>query len=113
MLFHKDNPDKEIVTYYEQSFYQPRSKDLLQHEMLFGLGDIYENFEERVRNWIAVSQKIDSVLELLRRAVTSSGLFLELKFLNLAQAIETYPPPQTGRLCFAKRRAKNPNKRDC
>lgn len=92
-LFRGDvpTPDKFLTAYYSQQFYQPKVKAQLHRpDMLFTLADIYENLETKINNWLSASAKLDSVLHLLRRTRISPELFLELRFLSLAQAIETY-----------------------
>lgn len=90
-FFLAEYPTNPIAVYYAQKFYKPKSKDyLLPLDMLFTLGDIYEDLENRINNWISISQEISSVLHLLDRVRISSDMFLELKFLSIAQAVETY-----------------------
>jgi hypothetical protein len=90
-FFLKGFPTDPITVYYSQKSYQPKKKEnLIRPDMLFMLGDIYEDLETKINNWLTASKKIDSVLNLLRRVRISPELFLELKFLSLAQAIETY-----------------------
>lgn len=90
-VFHVDFPKEPIKVYYSQHFYKPKVKDYLYSpDMLFTLGDIYEDLEVIINKWIALTKEIDSVLHLLNRVRIASDMFLELKFLSIAQAIETY-----------------------
>jgi hypothetical protein len=58
--------------------------------MLFTLRDIFDGLETRINTWIALTKEIDSVLHLVNRVRIASDMFLELKFLSIAQAVETY-----------------------
>jgi hypothetical protein len=90
-FFKKDYSKYPIKVYYRQSFYHQKVKEkLFPNDMLFTLSDIYEGIESRINNWLNISEKIDSVLNLFLRYKVSTRMFQELKFLTISQAIETY-----------------------
>jgi hypothetical protein len=90
-LFLRDSPNNYLTVYYSQHFYHAKKKEqLFRPDMLFTLTDIYDGFEAKINTWLALCYKIDNVFHLLRRIRISPELFQELRFLSLAQAIETF-----------------------
>jgi hypothetical protein len=80
-----------IKVYYQQRFYQPKSNESLNpDDVLFTLGDIYEGIENLFNNWLDIAPEIDEVLRLFFRNKIAPDLYLELRFLTIAQAAETF-----------------------
>lgn len=65
-------------------------KQLDTYEMFFSLDDISGNFEECLNNWFRKYEKLKPVFQLYFGTLNSPSIYLENKFLNLAQAAETY-----------------------
>jgi ApeA N-terminal domain 1/Apea-like HEPN len=64
--------------------------DLLTSDMLFTLKNIEDRFEELLRNWIRKADLLDSVYILYFSTLYNPHLYLEVQFLNLVHAIESY-----------------------
>lgn len=78
-----------------QVFYKQRSfagkKDFVHpSNMLFSLPDIRERIGDMVNRWLLVSKELDIVMKHFAIERTASDLFLDLRFLTIAKALEKY-----------------------
>ncbi|NET42545.1 HEPN domain-containing protein [Okeania sp. SIO2B3] len=80
-----------------KTYYPDRKKldKLLFHnkifsEMLFSLSDIKSDFSLIMQRWFNSVEKLDSVLNLFFSIKYKPDIYLESKFLNLVQAVESY-----------------------
>ena len=60
------------------------------HEMLFSLQDLPGGFGPAVEKWLARAEILDPVYQRYLGTVYNPRMFLEQRFLNLAQALEAY-----------------------
>ncbi|NEP90716.1 MAG: hypothetical protein F6K18_30055 [Okeania sp. SIO2C2] len=79
-------------TYYPE---RKKSDRLLFHnkifsEMLFSLSEIKSDFSLIMQRWFNFVEKLDSVLNLFFSIKYKPDIYLESKFINLVQAIESY-----------------------
>lgn len=65
-------------------------KRLEAYEMFFSFEDISENFEKCLINWFKKYENLKPVFELYFGTLNNPTIYLENKFLNLAQAAESY-----------------------
>lgn len=65
-------------------------KWLFPQEMLFTLDDIEDDFEMLISRWLDFSKELDSVCDLYFAVQSHSQMFLQHKFLNLVQGLETF-----------------------
>ncbi len=84
----KKIPEK-INLYYATSI-KPKYKEIIHLDMLFSYRDIEYNYEEIINNWYSQQDKINSILGLFLNNFNNPGVFNENRFLNIAQALETY-----------------------
>jgi hypothetical protein len=61
-----------------------------RHEMLFSLQDLPGGFGPAVEKWLARAEVLDPVYQRYLGTVYNPHMFLEQRFLNLAQALEAY-----------------------
>lgn len=80
---------EEINLYYATSI-KPKDKEIIHWDMLFSYRDIEQNYEEIINNWYTQHDKINSILGLFLDNFYNPGVFNENRFLNIAQALETY-----------------------
>lgn len=84
-------PHETFKLYYPQQNYTPRNPGLLKnHQMLFSYSDIQGNIGAIFDRWDTISNDLRDVLSIFRRVQLSPQLFLELKFLSITQALETF-----------------------
>lgn len=76
----------EIKIYYQPIEPIQQQKPLMPHEMLFTFKDLSD---EQIRNWFSSFTKYETQFHLYRVLFFSNRLFLETKFLNIAQALES------------------------
>lgn len=90
-FFIEEYPDNRIEVHYQQPFYRTKLKErLFEMDMLFMLRDIFDKVQITFEQWQSLSQEIDNVLHLYFRLKRTSDTFLELKFLSMAQALESF-----------------------
>jgi hypothetical protein len=65
-------------------------KEVRPDDMLFLLEDISDDLEEYLNNWFAKSEILSPVYDLYFGTVYKPSMYLEHRFLNLIQAIESY-----------------------
>ena len=61
-----------------------------RHEIFLPLGVIRQNISTVFERWFDLSEKLGRILEILTFARSTSDLLLELRFLLMTQAIESY-----------------------
>lgn len=88
-IYLEDNKPLEILT-YKMDFNEYNPSLFSIHNMLFKLDDIEDNFGLIMQYWFNLYEKMKSVLELYFAVQYNSDLYLENKFLMLAQAVESY-----------------------
>jgi hypothetical protein len=82
---------KEVVEIYSQLVNTPiESGPLLPRDMLFTLSDTNGGLTIHLENWLRKAAKLAPIYSLYFATVYSSRIYLEHKFLSLAQAIESY-----------------------
>lgn len=80
-----------IQVYYQQRFYQTNSDDIFDNSnLLFNLLDFQNKVGNLFEDWLNLAGEIDEVLQLFFRSKVSPDLYSELRFLTLAQALETF-----------------------
>ncbi|WP_308388299.1 HEPN domain-containing protein [Acidithiobacillus sp. AMEEHan] len=79
-----------IKIYYPSVPFSGEMPKISLNTMVFRYGQIRENAESIINNWLEAYTVIDPALGLYFSAVTSSHTYLEGRFLALAQALETY-----------------------
>jgi hypothetical protein len=89
------NPEKESQSRLVQLFvmiggFQERVEQTKIHDMALTLDDIKDQWPEIVANWIQHHEQMKEVLNLYFAVVFGEHLFVEHKFLFLAQALEGY-----------------------
>lgn len=67
-----------------------KAKAMPAYQMLFKFEDIFADFENVLQNWFSKAEKLDAVYKLYSSTLLRPAAFLEQKFLNLVQALETY-----------------------
>jgi len=67
-----------------------QTRALTPGEMLFSFEDVESDFEQLVQRWLVAAEELDSVCDLFFSNQYNPGMYLENKFLNLAQAAESY-----------------------
>ncbi len=80
---------ENIQLYYATSI-KPKDKEIIHWDMLFSYRDIENNFEKIINKWYGQHDKINSILGLFLDNFYNPGIFNENRFLNIAQALETY-----------------------
>lgn len=82
---------KPIQIIFPKYFIEKNAGETIHpHHMLFAYGDIEEDFTEVVKKWLAVSDELSSVCDLFFSVMYNRNLYQENRFLNIAQAAETY-----------------------
>lgn len=83
-----------IQVIFSQNYYYyevEREKQLLQQEdMIFTLKDIESDFGSVIERWLKLNSELDSVCNLFFSVQYSPHMYLEHKFTNITQAIESY-----------------------
>lgn len=79
-----------IDIYFAFPWLQPETRAPHPQEMLFTLPDVEEHLETYVCNWVHKADALKPVFNLYFSTLYEPQVFLEFKFLSLAQAIETY-----------------------
>jgi hypothetical protein len=86
-----------LDVYYQSVVEAPRrEKPLLRFDMLVSAKELGRNLPPVLRNWLTSSEELSSVMSLYFAVMSGRWMFLESRFLNLAQAAEvlhrlTYP----------------------
>lgn len=85
-------------------FFQPLEpiKDLRKHlpaDFLFNFADVHD---EMIRNWFNHFQDWKTIVNLRNSLFLSERLFLETKFINIVQALESFHSMNYGGRCFDK-----------
>jgi ApeA N-terminal domain 1/Apea-like HEPN len=86
----KSKNGKTVDIYDLEMYINETTRDLLTSDMLFTLKSIADRFEELLRNWIRKADLLDSVYILYFSTLFNPHLYLEVQFLNLVHAIESY-----------------------
>lgn len=79
-----------VKIFYKPLYFPTNKKALHQLEMLFTLPDVEEKFAVYIANWINKANLLGPVYDLYFSTLYNPYMYLESKFLNLIQAIETY-----------------------
>lgn len=80
----------DILVFYPTKDLSNLSKKLHPFDMLFSFGDISNNFEKYLRNWLSKSKVLQPVYDLYFGTLYNPSMYLQHKFLSLIQAIESY-----------------------
>jgi ApeA N-terminal domain 1 len=80
----------DVTVYYSTLQSQEGAESFDFSRMLFSLSDLGTGFERAVQAWFKSTHLIRPVFELYFGTLFAPGLYLETKFLNLAQAVEAY-----------------------
>jgi hypothetical protein len=80
---------EEIQLYYTTSI-KPKNKEIFHWDLLFSYQDIEKNFKVIINNWYTQHDKINSILGLFLVNFYNPGIFNVNRFLNIAQALETF-----------------------
>jgi hypothetical protein len=76
----------EINIYYQPIEAWVNQKSRMPYEMLFTFQDMDEN---QIKSWFGSFKKYETIIHLYRALFYRSRLFIETKFLNIAQSLET------------------------
>ena len=76
----------EVKIYYQPIEAYVEKKPLIPQDMLFSFGDLDEN---QIENWFKRYDQYQAPIHLHRSLYYSSRLFIETRFLNVAQALES------------------------
>ena len=80
-----------IKVFFQQRYFEPRQgKLLIPDYMLFTLHDIEGDFPSIIERWFQVSADLDSVCDLYFGIQYTPSMYSENRFLNIAQAVESY-----------------------
>lgn len=79
-----------IKVYYPSLPFSEETPKIDNHKMLFQFGQVRENTEVIINNWLEAYSIIRPALGLYFSAVTGTHKYLDGKFLALAQGLETY-----------------------
>lgn len=79
-----------ISIYYASLPYTENEPKIDWHRMLFRFGQIAEDAERIINNWLEAYDEIDPALNLYFATKTGAHKYLDGKFLALAQGLETY-----------------------
>jgi hypothetical protein len=87
----EDNKEQKLYSPEVNIYYQPveayaEKKSLIPQEMLFTFDDLDEIL---IKNWFKVYDKFQTAIHLHRSLYYSNRLFIETRFLNIAQALES------------------------
>lgn len=81
----------EIELFFRNTVHKRKTeRSLFEHEMFFQLSDIIDFFNEAIQKWFDAHKEIDSVCNLFFEVFHQPEMYLRHRFLNVAQAIETY-----------------------
>lgn len=80
----------DILIFYPMKDLSNLSKKLHPFDMLFSFGNISDNFEKYLRNWLSKSKVLQPVYDLYFGTLYNPSMYLQHKFLSLIQAIESY-----------------------
>jgi hypothetical protein len=80
----------DIFIFYSIKGLSDLSKKIHPFDMLFSFGDISDDFEKYLRNWLAKSEILQPVYDLYFGTLYNSSMYLQHEFLSLIQAIESY-----------------------
>src|SRR5258706_2892436 len=79
-----------IDIYYLSPSWPKQIKPIHSNEMLFTLTAIESSFEKCIQNWIKKYELLEPAINLYFSVLYNPSNFVEVRFLSLAQAIETY-----------------------
>jgi hypothetical protein len=79
-----------VNIYYLTPWWPSTIKEIHFFEMLFPLPAIADDFQKYLKNWLEKYQLLTPVINLYFSVLYNPNSFAEVKFLSLAQAIETY-----------------------
>ena len=79
-----------IDIFYNVMGKQDLSKKLTHYDMLFTFEDISGQFETYIQNWFGKADKLKPVYDLFFGTLYNPSMYLELQFLSLIQAIESF-----------------------
>lgn len=88
-------PDGEVIYKPIEVYYAVKNpilteKKVYPREMFFTLDDLNENFEEALKNWFEKAEDLKPVYDLYFGTLNNSSMYIELSFLSLIQALESY-----------------------
>ena len=78
-----------IRLYYQSSTHDSEKPEIKVHEMLFSFGDVAENCERLLSNWLQVYESIEPAFNLFFASKSDKYQYIDVRFLRLAQGIET------------------------
>jgi hypothetical protein len=87
----------EVKIYYIPISKVRQEKDVYPHQMLFAYTDIEDKFGNILKNWVEKEEILRPSYNLYFAVRYKSSLFSENKFLNFAQALETFYSRLDGR----------------
>ncbi len=79
-----------IDVFYKKRRKEYMEKTLIPSDLLFSFNDIKSQFKNCLKKWIEIDELIKPVKDLYFGTLYNPRMFLENKFLNLVQALETY-----------------------
>jgi len=79
-----------IDVFYKKRRKEYKEKTLIPSDFLFSFNDIKSQFKNCLEKWIEIDELIKPVKDLYFGTLYNPRMFLENKFLNLTQALETY-----------------------
>lgn len=85
-----ENNSEQVMIFY-RSLDSPRTSEIINpYKMLFTFEDISTRFEDFLSNWINKAELLSPVCNLYFGIEYSSQMYLELQFLSIMQALESY-----------------------
>jgi hypothetical protein len=79
-----------VEVFYNFSGFPKKHNTLFPFEMLFTFKDIYNRFDYFLRNWFEKMNLLEPVFDLYFETLYNTNMYLENRFLNLIQALESY-----------------------
>lgn len=93
-----------IDIYYPVAWWPERLAKQYSASMLFTLQDIKENIGSIFANWLDLYEIVEPALNLFFSVLYNPNSYVEIRFLSLAQAIETYHRRKFGGVYMEKRK---------
>jgi hypothetical protein len=85
---------EEKAEKYRMYFVDEKSESDLEwghsHENFLSYRFLYRKLDKTIRNWDRIYKEINQVIEILTAEYSSYGLSAEVRFLNVARALETF-----------------------
>ncbi|OGO37096.1 MAG: hypothetical protein A2W35_07115 [Chloroflexi bacterium RBG_16_57_11] len=91
-----------VEIYYQLIENPDKQKPLLSNDMLFTFGDIQPRFQDFVQRWYSKAERLKTVHDLYFGSLYSQRLFINHRFLNIIQGLETYYRIQVNNRVLAK-----------